>query len=187
MLKYLFMTTREHIIYTADALIRDKGYNAFSFVDIARVVGIKKPSIHHHFPRKTDLGIAVIDFHIKGLEQIKQASQGRTPIEKLDRFFSIYTDIKYENKVCIVGSLSTDYNTLEPEVQEKIKEFSNAFLAWVTDILKEGKQAGVFHFDELPRTRAVLIIASMMAIVKLSRLTGEKDFGLVKRRSGRGC
>ncbi len=175
------MTTREHIIQTADNLIRDKGYNAFSFVDIAQVVGIKKPSIHHHFPRKTDLGIAVIEFHIQGLELIKQATRKKTATEKLDRFFSIYTDIKYQNKVCIVGSLSTDYNTLEPEVQEKIKEFSDAFLAWLTEILKEGKQTGVFHFNELPRTRAVLIIASMMAIVKLSRLTGEKDFGLVKK------
>ncbi len=175
------MTTREHIILTADALIREKGYNAFSFVDIAQVVGIKKPSIHHHFPHKTDLGIAVIEFHIKGLEHIKQVSRNKTALEKLDRFFSIYSDIKDQNKVCIVGSLSTDYNTLEPEVQEKIKKFSNAFLAWVTDILKDGRQEGVFYFDETPRTRAVLIIASMMAIVKLSRLTGEKDFSLIKK------
>ena len=180
------MTTREHIILTADGLIREKGYNAFSFVDIAQVVGIKKPSIHHHFPHKTDLGIAVIDFHIKGLEELKQANRDKPAIEKLDRFFSIYSDVKYQNKVCIVGSLSTDYNTLEPEVQAKIKEFSDAFLAWVTDILKEGRQEGVFYFDESPRTRAVLIIASMMAIVKLSRLTGEKDFSLIKRTLRQG-
>ncbi len=180
------MSTRDHIIYTADALIRDKGYNAFSFVDVARIVGVKKPSIHHHFPRKTDLGIAVIEFHIKGLEQIKQVSQAKTALEKLDRFFSIYSDIKEQNKVCIVGSLSTDYNTLEPEVQEKIKAFSDAFLAWVTDILREGRQEGLFHFDESPRTRAVLIIAGMMAIVKLSRLTGEKDFNLVKKTLRQG-
>lgn len=180
------MTTREHIIITADALIREKGYNAFSFVDIAQVVGIKKPSIHHHFPHKTDLGIAVIEFHIKGLEQIQQASQEKTATEKLDRFFSIYTDIKYQNKICIVGSLSTDYNTLEPQVQEKIKEFSDAFLAWVTGILKEGRQEGIFHFDESPRTRAILIIAGMMAIVKLSRLTGEKDFSLIKKTLRQG-
>ncbi|MCH5688600.1 TetR/AcrR family transcriptional regulator [Niabella sp. W65] len=71
------MTTREHIINTADALIRDKGYNAFSFVDIAQVVGIKKPSVHHHFPRKTDLGIAVIELHIRSLENVKQECRGK--------------------------------------------------------------------------------------------------------------
>ncbi|WP_114789400.1 TetR/AcrR family transcriptional regulator [Niabella yanshanensis] len=180
------MTTRDHIISTADGLIRDKGYNAFSFVDVARIVGIKKPSIHHHFPRKTDLGIAVIEYHIKGLEQIQQETQDKTALERLERFFLIYTDIKCQNKVCIVGSLSTDYNTLEPEVQEKIKEFSDAFLTWVTDILKEGRQAGVFHFDESPRTRAILIIAGMMSILKLSRLTGEKDFSLIKKTLRQG-
>lgn len=175
------MNTREHIIQTADALIRDKGYNAFSFVDVAREVGIKKPSIHYHFPRKTDLGVAVIQSHIEGLEQIRQDYLERTANDKLDRFFSIYTEIKHQNKVCIIGSLSTDFNTLEPEVQQKLKEFSDAFLFWVTGILKEGREDGTFQFTEPPRTRAVLIISSMMAIVKLSRLTGEKDFSLIKK------
>ncbi|GAA0886519.1 autorepressor PsrA [Sphingobacterium siyangense subsp. cladoniae] len=175
------MTTREYIIQTADDLIRDKGYNAFSFIDIANVVGIKKPSIHHHFPHKTDLGIAVIGYHLENLNNIKQEFSDKTSIEKLDSFLSIYSDIKYHNKVCLVGSLSTDYNTLEPEIQNKLKEFSDTMLDWVCDFLKEGKREGTFNFNEAPRTKAILIISNMVAIVQISRLTSDKDFNLVTK------
>ncbi len=34
--------------------------NGFSYADIAEVVGIRKPSIHHHFPSKADLVRALV-------------------------------------------------------------------------------------------------------------------------------
>ena len=61
------MSKREEIIQLADTLIRQKGYNAFSFYEISDKVGIKTASIHYHFPAKSDLGIAVVDLHIKNL------------------------------------------------------------------------------------------------------------------------
>lgn len=174
------MTTRDHIIQTADQLIRSKGYNAFSFVDVANVVGIRKPSIHHHFPRKADLGVAVIEYHIQQLQKIQQAFADKCAVKKLDRFFSIYADIKKQNKVCLVGSLTTDYHTLDTEVQDKLRYFSEMMLNWVADFLEEGRCTHEFHFQETPRAKALLIITNMMAIVQLSRVTADKDFNLMK-------
>jgi len=170
------MNTRASIIHSADELIRDKGYNAFSFVDIANLVGIRKPSVHHHFPHKADLGIAVIEFHIDQLEQIRENYKNKKPAEQLDRFFAIYKDIKKQNRICIVGSLSTDFNTLEPAVQEKLQEFSEHMIAWVSHFLKEGKTAGTFNFKQSSRTQAIMLISGMLAIVQLSRLTSDNDF-----------
>ncbi len=173
------MNTRENIIHSADELIRDKGYNAFSFVDIAQLVGIRKPSVHHHFPHKADLGIAVLEFHIDQLEKIREACKNKTATEQLDRFFAIYKDIKKQNRICIVGSLSTDFNTLEPAVQEKFQEFSEQMIAWVSHFLKEGKTEGTFNFIQSSRTKAIMLISGMLAIVQLSRLTGDKDFTIM--------
>lgn len=175
------MSTREQIIQSADALIRDKGYNAFSFVDIAHIVGIRKPSVHHHFPHKADLGVAVIEYHIQNLEQIRESYQSRSPLQQLDRFFSIYKNIKEQNQVCLVGSLSTDYNTLEPGVQEKLREFSDRMIAWVSHFLKEGRAEGTFHFTQAPRTKAIMLISGMLAIVQLSRITNDNDFTLMTK------
>src|SRR3954469_22776526 len=48
-------TTSDDILACARSLIVAGGYNGFSYADIAEVVGIRKASIHHHFPTKLDL------------------------------------------------------------------------------------------------------------------------------------
>ena len=42
-------STADDILACARSLIVAGGYNGFSYADIADVVGIRKPSIHHHF------------------------------------------------------------------------------------------------------------------------------------------
>lgn len=174
------MDTRTEIIRIGDSLIREKGYNAFSFADISKQLNIKNASVHYHFPAKSDLGVAVIEQQTEGLKQIIEKCRSKTPIEKLDKFFSIYTHIKSENKVCLVGSLATDLNTIDENIKKTLKAFSSLMLDWVTDFLEQGRNNNVFQFDGLPRTKAIMIIGNMLAIVQLSRLTNDKDFKTVK-------
>lgn len=174
-------TTRDVIIQLADDLVRDKGFNAFSFHDIAKTIGIKTASIHYHFPTKTDLGIAIIKEQTKRFEQYKIAYEKEDPAKKLEAFFSIYSRIKSENKVCLVGSLSTDLNTMDEAIKKELKVFSEKVLDWVTQILKEGKSKKIFSFNSTPRTKALMIITNMLAIVQLSRLTSEEDLMLVQK------
>ncbi len=79
-------TTSDQILACARKLIIAGGYSGFSYADIASVVGIRKPSIHHHFPSKVDLvrtlvsryreeaeaGIANLERHVPDpLEQLR--------------------------------------------------------------------------------------------------------------------
>ena len=48
-------STADDILSCARSLIIAGGYNGFSYADVAEVVGIRKPSIHHHFASKVDL------------------------------------------------------------------------------------------------------------------------------------
>lgn len=47
--------TRDKILDVADDLVQRVGLNAMSYTHISDAVGIRKASIHHHFPRKEDL------------------------------------------------------------------------------------------------------------------------------------
>lgn len=174
------MTTRETIIDTADQLIRSNGFNAFSFKDISNKIGIKTASIHYHFPTKSDLGVATIKEHIERFEDFKKEFATKTPLQKLNGFLSIYSHIKSENKVCLVGSLATDLNTVDDNIKNELKKFAALVLLWVTEILNEGKKQKVFEFQNTPRTKALLIITNILAIVQLSRLTNDGDFEIVK-------
>ena len=52
--------TRSTLLTEAETLVRGRGYSGFSYADLAEAVGIRKASIHHHFPTKTDLAIALL-------------------------------------------------------------------------------------------------------------------------------
>jgi len=55
------MTTQQKLIDSARYLIQTRGYNGFSYADVAEQVQVRKASIHHHFPAKADLALAVVE------------------------------------------------------------------------------------------------------------------------------
>jgi TetR/AcrR family transcriptional regulator, transcriptional repressor for nem operon len=52
--------TREQIVRVARNLIQTRSYLGFSFQDIADEIGIRKPSLYHHFASKEALGVEVL-------------------------------------------------------------------------------------------------------------------------------
>ncbi|AYD47359.1 TetR/AcrR family transcriptional regulator [Arachidicoccus soli] len=174
------MDTRTEIIQLGDSLIREKGYNAFSFADISKQLNIKNASVHYHFPTKISLGLAIVQEHHDRLEQLKTKVESKNPVEKLKAFLSIYTIAKSENKICIVGSLASDFYTVDAEMQNEIKKLVDNILKWVIEILKEGKKKKLFYFHTDIRTKALMIITNMLAAVQLTRLTNKQDFNKIK-------
>jgi len=174
------MTTRENIVRLGDLLIRDKGFNAFSFYDISKELKIKNASIHYHFPTKTDLGVSILKDHQEKLDTLIQSTESKSPLIKLNAFLSIYSTIKSEGRVCLVGSLATDLNSVDTKIAKELKVFANEILKWVTSILEEGKTKKVFSFQGNARTKALMIITNMLAALQVSRLTNEEDFHTIR-------
>lgn len=68
----------ESILSCAGKLIVAGGYNGFSYADIADIVGIRKPSIHHHFPTKVDLVCSLMRDYRQKADAGLQFIQGRS-------------------------------------------------------------------------------------------------------------
>ncbi len=149
------MSTREKIIRLGDQLIRDKGFNAFSFYDISRKLKIKNASVHYHFPTKTDLGVAVLKSHQAKLHLLIESTESKSPLIKLNAFLTIYSTIKTEGRVCLVGSLATDLKSMDLKIAKELKQFAHEILEWVTtSILEEGgQQKKYFHFKAVHAPR----------------------------------
>src|SRR5271167_1967040 len=56
----LAVSTRTRILDVAERLVQVRGFNGFSYADIAAELAITKASLHHHFPSKAGLGEALI-------------------------------------------------------------------------------------------------------------------------------
>jgi TetR/AcrR family transcriptional regulator len=60
--------TRDRVLQMAQALFAERGYRGTSLRDIAKRIGIKAPSLLHHFPSKQQLYLAVLDKMFESLE-----------------------------------------------------------------------------------------------------------------------
>ncbi|PZP41997.1 MAG: TetR/AcrR family transcriptional regulator [Pseudopedobacter saltans] len=176
------MTKREEILQTADQLMMEKGYNAFSFYDIAEKVGIKTASIHYHFPAKKDLGIAIITQHKDELVQVFEKYAERSPVDKLELFFKIYTRVKQNHHVCIMGSLASDVNTISEDMRDTLQDFCQFFMDWLSDALEEGRTKKLFQFEGTARIKAMMIYTNMMGVVQMNRLTDTNDLEMMKEQ-----
>lgn len=164
------MDTKEQIIATANHLLVERGFNAFSYRHIAEKIAIKTSSIHYHFPTKSDLGIAIIRKHREALEHTIEKNKDRTPLEKVGKLFKYYKTLVAEQKVCIVSAMTSDINTLDESVREELLNFGNTILNWITSILEEGQKQHIFRPMSNVKLRARLIMANLMGIIQTARI-----------------
>ena len=174
------MSTRENIIKLGDELIRDKGYNAFSFYDISHKMGIRNASVHYYFPSKEDLAITVIKHQREHLQELIVSVEAKSPLQQLKAYLSIYSSARRFDRVCLVGSLATDLHTIDLPVRKELSLLVDEIITWVTAILTNGKNKSVFFFEGAARIKALMIITNMLASVQLARITGEKDFQQIR-------
>ena len=135
---------REAIMGAAEHLLRSKGYAAFSYADLAEVGGIRKASIHHHFPTKEYLGTSIDkDYIRKVTENFAQtgASSGRLD-DRLEGFrqgFRIGADL---GMLPLCGALAAKMAALPASLQLHTNEFFAMQLTWLSKILDAAISAG---------------------------------------------
>jgi len=163
----------------AESFLQDKGFNGFSYAHIAAELGVKNAAIHYHFPTKEALACAVVKRYRDRFQlwvnnaRIKDLS----PQEKLDWFFGIYTNMRADNgKVCLVGSLEAEFNSIPDVLREEVEALHKELLAWLESTLGEGREAGMFNFHGGPAGKAALILSSLQGGLQMARALGTKKF-----------
>ena len=163
----------------AETFIQEKGFNGFSYAHIAKVLDVKNAAIHYHFPTKEELVCAVIQRYRDRFQlwinnsRIKNLS----PQEQLDWFFSIYINTRADNgKVCLGGSLETEFNSLPASLREQTEALTHELLDWLQTTLQEGREAGVFHFGGNAASKAALILSSLQGGLQMARALGTDKF-----------
>lgn len=170
--------TREEILRLGTELIQVYGYNAFSYADISKQLAVKNAAIHYHFPGKEDLLTAIVEQYIERYRELDKQlnNSGINSKQKIEVFIARYTLLAEQNKICLIGSVCADYNTLPDSVKAKLAELIEKVLGMVEKVLKEGKANGEFSFNDTAKTQSLLIMTNLAAGVQLSRITGQKDY-----------
>ncbi|MEO1802679.1 MAG: TetR/AcrR family transcriptional regulator, partial [Cyanobacteria bacterium J06629_2] len=84
--------TAQKILTVAQHNVQTKGFNGFSYRDLAVEIGIKTSSIHYHFPTKDDLALALVEAYHNAFEaelsKIRvESGNGRSQLKKYIQLF----------------------------------------------------------------------------------------------------
>ena len=169
--------TADRILDAGQELIQTGGFSAMSFQDIASEVGIRKPSIIHHFPTKAELGVAIIrryrDTFAAQLQQISE-DPAKSSWDALEFYFSSYLILaSTPDKVCLCGALAGEIPVLPEVMRVEVKQFIEAHQRWLEEILREGVERGELVLIDSPKSLSRVIFNSLQGSLLVRRSTGD--------------
>ena len=163
--------TASRILDVAERLVQSRGFNGFSYADVASELGISKASLHYHFAGKAELGQALIGRYAArfadALEQI-DAGGGDAPA-KLAAYARIYADVLRDRRMCLCGMLAADYDTLPQPMRDSVLRFFDDNEAWLKDVVDQGQKEGSLRLDGSPREAARALVGGLEGALLISR------------------
>ncbi|CAN5371200.1 TetR/AcrR family transcriptional regulator [soil metagenome] len=163
-------TKKTEILDFAQELIQRRGYNGFSYADVSQAVGIRKASIHHHFPSKEDLAVAVVrryrDTFVSCLAKI--AVEEKDWLNKIHQYAKLYEAVLNEDRLCLCGMLASDIDTLPRVLKKEIRKFFADNVEWLSQILSlqypamANKQLNNISWQIISSLQGAVIMARML-------------------------
>lgn len=169
------MEMREKILASAQRLLQQRGFNGFSYADVANEVGIRKASLHHHFPTKADLGATLIEQYSKDVgNALDTISRSALPgNEKLAAYASFYRGSLESERMCLGGMLATEVQTLDANIIPGVKHFFTRNVEWLTEVLTEGVSQQVFTLSGSAIDHARILLSAFQGALLVARATGD--------------
>jgi TetR/AcrR family transcriptional repressor of nem operon len=167
--------TSQRILDVAERLVQTRGFNGFSYADIAEALDVTKASLHYHFPSKADLGKRLIERYEKTFLAALKAigATGAAPREQLKRYARIYADVLRDDRMCLCGMLASDYATLPKPMKEEVKHFFDENERWLAALLDAGRKAGSLQFKGSALDLARVMVGSLEGAMMLARSYGD--------------
>jgi len=172
------MDTYTTILDVAENLARRRGFDAFSYADLSKQVGISKASIHHHFPTKADLAFGLIkryreDFFINlGRIKSKQATAGA----QLNAYLNLYkAALCGGEKVCLCVMFSTGRDSFNDNVLAQLKQFHEDSIIWLAELFTTGRADGTLPNCSDPKKQAIGCLATVEGAQLLARAAKDPE------------
>ena len=136
--------------------VQAHGYSRLSFRELAKKVGIKSASVHHHFPTKADLGAAVARRYWEVTAAALEAMLAETsdPVRCLHRYPDIFRkSLENDNRLCLCSFMAAEYEDLPEPVKKEVQTFTDVNVAWLSRVLFAAN--GVSSEESERRARAI--------------------------------
>jgi TetR/AcrR family transcriptional regulator, transcriptional repressor for nem operon len=167
--------TAAKVLDVAERLLQTRGYNGFSYADVAAELKITKASLHYHFAGKAELGEALIErYATRFLEALAAIDTRPTEaLAKLDAYAKLYADVLRGKRMCLCGMLAAEYQTLPKPMRNSVIRFFDENEAWLEKVLVQGQEEGTLAFNGSAKDAARLIVSSLEGAMLVARPYGD--------------
>lgn len=163
--------TATQILDVAQEMVRNRGYSAFSYADISKQVGIRKASIHYHFPSKDELVKALVKrYRERMMQACDRISQSSLDLDQqVIQFANLYRNGLESQQICLCAMLAADYAVLPQSVQDEIQTFFQVAEDWLSNLLQQGSDAQLWTCHPSADQEAKGLIAMLQGAQLLAR------------------
>ncbi|MEM6792238.1 MAG: helix-turn-helix domain-containing protein [Myxococcota bacterium] len=149
---------RDAILDVAERLIRAQGYRGFSFRAVAKEVGIKSASVHHHFATKPDLAAAAAKRYRERFATALGEAE-RQGIGRVDAWRALFQRaFAHDGLMCLCGILAAEGDSLPEPVAQEARRFL---------------RFGIASLDAAAPGQGVRILSQLEGAMLLARSTGD--------------
>lgn len=157
--------TRTKILDLAEQLTQTRGFNGFSYLDLAAEIGVKTASIHYHFKVKDDLAVALVEriheMHRNSFYSME--ADIKSPRKRLEAVIQYFQGYAVDQKFCMCGMMAAELHSVSPHVSKLLDAYFTDFETWLTRQFSE-----VGH--KKPRLQALSFLSALEGSLLLSRL-----------------
>jgi TetR/AcrR family transcriptional regulator, transcriptional repressor for nem operon len=163
------------ILDVAEQLVQTRGYNGFSYADIAARLGLTKASLHYHFPTKAELGAALIERYQTQFDAALGAIEQRSsdPRDQLRQYAALYESVLNNERLCLCGMLAAEFATLPAPMRKGLTLFFDANERWLTTVLDHGLRTGSLQFRDPANERARVLLGALEGAMLVARSYGD--------------
>jgi TetR/AcrR family transcriptional regulator, transcriptional repressor for nem operon len=177
-------TTAQKILANARSLVMAGGYNGFSYADISDAIGIRKASIHHHFPTKAALVSTLVEQYAQEAAAALGAVRENIlePVDQLQAYIGHWKTCIGDGSqpFCVCAMLASEMEILPKEVAAEVQVHFRNLSGWLAAVLEDGAARGQFHLDKSPEQMAQILMASVHGAMLSARALDNPDlFGAI--------
>jgi TetR/AcrR family transcriptional repressor of nem operon len=163
--------TSARVLDAAERLVQLRGFNGFSYADVAAELGITKAALHYHFASKGELGAELIVRYrarlARKLAGLEEGAPG--PLARLRGYVGLYRTMLGEGRLCLCAMLAAEYHTLPPPMRDEVLRFFTQNEDWLEPVLARAAALGEITLDGPPRDEAVALVAGLEGAMLVAR------------------
>jgi TetR/AcrR family transcriptional regulator, transcriptional repressor for nem operon len=167
-------STRSRILDVGERLVQVRGFNGFSYADIAAELSVTKASLHYHFSSKAELGEALVVRYAERFGHALAVIDANLTLApaKLVAYANLYAEVLSQERMCLCGMLAAEYQTLPGPIRDAVVAFLNDNEAWLARVLEDGRTDGSLSFSNTAADTARSIISGLEGAMLIARPYG---------------